>query len=346
MAQQPIAPVHTAFTEKFGVRLPIVAGGLMWLADAQYVAAAARSGILAFITAASFKDLDVLRDEIQKCRDLAQGQPFGVNVSMLPQYVTGEKTQEVLELIADEGVVYVETSGRSPRDYMPFIKEAGIHLIHKVATVRHAVSAQRLGVDAVAIVGAECGGHPGIEMVGTMVNTAWAEQQLEIPYLVGGGVGDGAQIVAALAMGAAGVVMGTRFLAADEIWAHEDYKKRLIAAQPTDTALCMHSVRNTARALHNETVAAVQEIEQRQENVQIEDLLPLVRGELAREAYRTGDYRRGLLSVGQSVAFVAAQQSMAQIVQQLEEEMHQAFGRLDQMRGPTRGDAAQADDKL
>ncbi|HLR81507.1 MAG TPA: nitronate monooxygenase [Paenalcaligenes sp.] len=326
--------VHTRFTELFGVRLPIVAGGLMWLANAEYVAAAAHSGILGFITAASFSNLDELRDEIQKCRDLSQGMPFGVNVSMLPHRVTGEQTEEVFELIAQEGIPYIETSGRSPEPYMPLIKEAGIKILHKVATVRHAVSAQRQGVDAVSIVGAECGGHPGVEMVGTMVNTAWAARCLEIPYLVGGGFGCGSQITAALGMGASGVVIGTKFLTAHEIWAHDDYKKRLIEAQPTDTALCMHTVRNTVRVLRNDTVNEVQEIERTKEDVTIEDLLPLVRGSFAREAYTSGDVRRGLLSAGQSLAFVEQQQPLAEIVQELEDGMRLAFDRLDQLRQP------------
>src|SRR5690625_5768583 len=139
----------------------------MWLANAEYVAAAVHSGILGFITAASFSSLDALRDEIQKCRDLSQGMPLGVNVSLLPPRVTGEQTDEVFELIAKEGIPFIETSGRSPEPYMPLIKEAGIKILHKVSTVRHAVSAQRHGVDAVSIVGAECGGHPGVEMGGT-----------------------------------------------------------------------------------------------------------------------------------------------------------------------------------
>ena len=324
--------VQTRFTELFGVRLPIVAGGLMWLANADYVAAAAHSGILGFITAASFSSLDELRDEIQKCRDLSEGKPFGVNVSMLPHRVTGEQTDEVFELIAKEGIAYVETSGRSPEPYMPLIKEAGMKILHKVSTVRHAVSAQRLGVDAVAIVGAECGGHPGVEMVGTMVNTAWAARELHIPYLVGGGIGCGSQIVDALGMGAAGVVIGTKFLTADEIWAHDDYKQYLIDARPTDTALCMHTVRNTVRVLRNETVEQVQEIERTKEQVTIDDILPLVRGVFAREAYATGDLRRGLLSAGQSLAFVDKQQPLSALVQELEAGMQQAFARLDQIR--------------
>ncbi|MGF6261060.1 NAD(P)H-dependent flavin oxidoreductase YrpB (nitropropane dioxygenase family) [Paraburkholderia youngii] len=317
-----------AVTELFGTRLPIVAGGLMWLADADYVAAAARAGIIGFITAASFPEPQALRSEIRRCRELCEGGPFGVNVSMLPKLVPGEKTREVFELIVDEGVKFVETSGRNPEEFMPLLKDAGVKVLHKVPSVRFAVKAASVGVDAVAIVGAECGGHPGLDMVGSFVNAAWAESHLEIPYLIGGGIGRGSQLAAALAMGASGVVVGTRFVVAEEIWAHDDYKRRLVEAGPTDTDLCMTSVRNTVRTLRNETTAAVKEIEARNANVTIQDLMPMVAGKIGRDAYVTGDWKKGLLSAGQSLAFVDRIEPLAEIVQRFERDMRQAMGRV------------------
>ncbi|MBB5510336.1 NAD(P)H-dependent flavin oxidoreductase [Paraburkholderia atlantica] len=317
-----------AVTELFGTRLPIVAGGLMWLADADYVAAAARAGIIGFITAASFPEPQALRSEIRRCRELCEGGPFGVNVSMLPKLVPGEKTREVFELIVDEGVKFVETSGRNPEQFLPLLKDAGVKVLHKVPSVRFAVKAASVGVDAVAIVGAECGGHPGLDMVGSFVNAAWAESHLEIPYLIGGGIGRGSQLAAALAMGASGVVVGTRFVVAEEIWAHDDYKRRLVEAGPTDTDLCMTSVRNTVRTLRNETTAAVKEIEARNANVTIQDLMPMVSGKLGRDAYVTGDWKKGLLSAGQSLAFVDRIEPLAEIVQRFERDMRQAMGRV------------------
>ncbi|URI10127.1 nitronate monooxygenase [Aquincola tertiaricarbonis] len=320
--------LSTAITEMFGIRLPIVAGGLMWLSDARYVAAASRAGILGFITAASFPEPQALRDEIRRCRDLCEGGPCGVNVSMLPKLVPGERTQAVFELIAEEGVRFVETSGRSPEAYLPTLKAAGIKVLHKVPAVRYAVKAQSLGVDAVAIVGAECGGHPGMDMVGSLVNAAWAREQLHIPYLIGGGIGCGSQVTAALAMGAAGVVVGTRFTVAEEIWAHEDYKRRLVQAEPTDTTLLMHTVRNTVRALRNETTDAVQAIEASQPGVTIQDLLPLVAGRIGRQAYETGDTRHGVLSAGHALAFTDRIEPLAAIVQRLQAEMQAAVQRI------------------
>lgn len=315
-------------TELFGTRLPIVAGGLMWLADANFVAAASRAGIIGFITAASFPEPHALRAEIRRCRDLCDGGPFGVNVSMLPKLVPGEKTRAVFELIVDEGVKFVETSGRNPEEFMPLLKAAGVKVLHKVPAVRYAVKAASIGVDAVAIVGAECGGHPGLDMVGSFVNAAWAESELDIPYLIGGGVGRGSQLAAALAMGASGVVIGTRFVVAEEIWAHEDYKRRLVEAQPTDTDLCMQSVRNTVRTLRNETSAAVKALEAQNPNVTIQELLPMVAGKIGRDAYVTGDWSKGLLSAGHSLAFVDRVEPLADIVGRFETDMRQALARM------------------
>ena len=317
-----------AVTELFGTRLPIVAGGLMWLADAEYVAAASRAGIIGFITAASFPEPHALRDEIRRCRALCAGGPFGVNVSMLPKLVPGEKTREVFELIVDEGVRFVETSGRNPEEFMPLLKDAGVKVLHKVPSVRFAIKAASIGVDAVAIVGAECGGHPGLDMIGSFVNAAWAESQLDIPYLIGGGIGRGSQLAAALAMGASGVVVGTRFVVAEEIWAHDDYKRRLVEAGPTDTDLCMESVRNTVRTLRNETSAAVKDFEARNDNVTIQDLMPMVSGKIGRNAYVTGDWKTGLLAAGQSLAFTDRIEPLADIVHRFERDMRQAMTRV------------------
>ncbi|MCP3728548.1 nitronate monooxygenase [Paraburkholderia sp. CNPSo 3272] len=317
-----------AVTRLFGTRLPIVAGGLMWLADADYVAAASRAGIIGFITAATFPEPQALRAEIRRCRDLCEGGPFGVSVSMLPKLVPGEKTLQVLRLIVDEGVKFVETSGRSPEAFMPLLRHAGVRVLHKVPDVRFAVKAAALGVDAVAIVGAECGGHPGLDMVGSFVNAAWAESHLEIPYLIGGGIGHGSQLAAALAMGASGVIVGTRFVVAEEVWAHAGYKRRLIEAEPTDTDLCMQSVRNTVRTLRNETTAAVKEMEAQKPDVTIQDLMPLVAGEIGRNAYVTGDWSRGLLAAGQSLAFVDRIEPLADIVGRFERDMRQALARV------------------
>lgn len=322
------AALRTPLTDRFGLRLPVVAGGLMWLADADYCAAAARAGVLPFITAASFPEPDDLRAEIARCREMARGRPFGVNVSMLPKLVPGERTEDVFRMIIDEGIDVVETSGRNPEAYVPLLKDAGVTVIHKVPSVRYAEKAQSVGVDMVAIVGAECGGHPGMDLVGSMVNLGLAERRLTIPWLIGGGIGTGAQIVAALACGAAGVVMGTRFLAAAELPAHEDYKTALVAAGEGDTALTMQSVRNTIRTLKNETTETVAQLERENPEIGIDALMPHVAGAIGREAYRTGDVSRGMLSAGQALGLLDRSESFAGIADRLEAETRAALARL------------------
>lgn len=318
----------TAVTRTYGCRLPVVAGGLMWLSNASYVAAGANAGIMSFITAASFPEPTDLRAEIAKCRELCGDRPFGVNVSMLPKLVEGERIADTFRLIADEGVRFVETSGRNPEAFLPILRDAGIKVLHKVPSVRYAVKAQEVGVDMVSIVGAECGGHPGLDLIGSMVNQALAERRLDIPFLIGGGIGAGSQIISALASGAAGVVIGTRFLVAEEISAHSQYKQALVAANERDTVLTMSSVRNTIRTLSNETTDIVRQIEADNPNVGIADLMPYVTGAIGRKAYETGDVSRGMLSAGQALGLTDGVAPLADIVAQLEQEAGVALARL------------------
>ena len=323
-AAPQLSGVETGITRLFGTRLPIVAGGLMWLSDADFVAAAAHAGIIGFLTAASFPDPSDLRAEIRRCRTLCGARPFGVNISMLPKLIAEDQTRAVFELVAEEGVRFVETSGRNPAPYLDITRAAGIKVLHKSASLRHACKAEAVGVDAVSIVGAECGGHPGPDMIGSLVNAGLALGRITIPWLIGGGVGTGAQVAGILAMGGAGAVVGTRFLVADEIWAHANYKDRLVASHETDTALCMQSLRNTVRGLANETMTELARVETETPEVTIQDLMPLVSGQHSRRAYETGDSRRGVLSAGQSLGMVERREPLADIVAQMEAEMRAA----------------------
>lgn len=321
---------QTELTRQLGCRLPIVAGGLMWLADADYVTACAEAGIMGFVTAASYQgDDDALRHALRDVRRRVGDAPFGLNISMLPKLVPGEKTEDLFRLAADEGVRVVETSGRNPEPYIPLLKDLGMTVLHKVPAVRYAEKAQAVGVDMVAIVGAECGGHPGLDLVGSFVNAAMAGERLSIPFLIGGGVGHGSQITAALAMGAAGVVIGTRLLVAEELNAAPGYKKALTRATERDTMLTMSSVRNTIRTLANETTREVAALEAANPDVTIDDLLPLVSGKIGRKAYETGDVSYGMLSAGQSLGMTDKIAPMADIVAQLEAEMAAAGARLE-----------------
>ena len=218
----------TRITELFGIRHPILCGGLMWLSDARYVAASVNAGGMGFITARTFPDPGAFRDELRKCRELTGGLPFGVNLYLTPRDEENAVIRGHAKILVAEGVRFVETSGLPPKDLLPALKEAGVTVMHKTSTVRHAASAAKLGVDAVAVVGAECGGHPGLQLVGTMVQAPLAAERIALPLVVGGGIGHGSQVAAALAMGADAVLIGTRMLAAAEINAHAAYKARMI----------------------------------------------------------------------------------------------------------------------
>ncbi|WP_412057503.1 NAD(P)H-dependent flavin oxidoreductase [Bartonella sp. DGB2] len=319
--------IHTRITKMFGINYPIIAGGLQWLATPEYVASAAHAGIIGFLTAASFPDLTSLRTAIRRTRALCKDRPFGVNVSMLPKLIGDDAIPSILAVIIEESVNFVETSGRNPAPYLARLKEGGVLVIHKVPTLRHALRAQAEGVDAIALIGAEAGGHPGLELVGTIVQGALASRKITIPLVIGGGIGSGAQLAAALALGADGVLIGTRFLVCEEIQAHPAYKRRLIEADHTDTALIMQSVSNTLRILHNRLVPEILAIEKESPG-DIKRLLPLISGKRGRLAYETGNTEEAVLSVGQAVAFCSQVEPLATIINRLGEEAESAITRL------------------
>ncbi len=322
-----LARYRTRMTELLGIRHPILCGGLMYLADERYVAATVNAGAMGFITAKTFPDPGDFRTELKRCAELTDGKPFGVNLYYAPRPGANEVLRGHVDILLEEGVRIVETAGLPPKEALPVLKDAGCIVIHKVSTVRHALSAQKLGVDALSVVGAECGGHPGVTLVGTMVQGLVAAQKLHLPLAIGGGIGHGAQIVAALAFGADAVILGTRMTVAEEIWAHPAYKQRLIESNETDTLLLLQSLRNTYRALDNETARAVAEVEATG-TTEYDDYASLVAGALQKEAYETGDWNKGILSVGQSAAFADAVQPVAAIVDQLMAEAAQAERRL------------------
>ncbi len=324
-------PFKTRITELYGIRLPIIASGLMWLANADYVAAAAHAGLMGFMTAASFPGPEQLRAEIRRCRDITRGKPFGVNVGIRQGDQEHARITQILDIVIAEDVRFVETYGHNPATYLPRLHDAGIRVLHKVPALRFAKKAQSVGADAITLVGAEAGGHPGTDPVGTMVQAALAARALQVPFLVAGGIGTGEQLVAALAMGADGVAIGTRFLVAEEIQAHRNYKERLLAADETQTALLLQTLRKTQRALDNAQVKRVLEVE-RTHGGDINRLLPLITGKLGRKAYATGDWENAVLSCGQSVAFADRIEPLAAIVARLEAEAQTALARLDHLR--------------
>jgi NAD(P)H-dependent flavin oxidoreductase YrpB (nitropropane dioxygenase family) len=316
----------TRITQLLGIRLPIIASGMQWLANADYVAAAVHSGLTGFITARSFSSTEQLRDEIRRARDLCGSDRFGVNISMLPVAQAGESIDAIIEVIGAESVPFVETAGRNPAVYLPGLHDAGALIIHKVPTLRHAITAQKIGVDAICLVGAEAGGHPAADQVGTLVQAMQLARRISIPTIIGGGFGTGEQIIAALAMGVDGVAIGTRFLVAEEIWANRSYKETLVRATESSTTLVMQSLHNTTRALANETTSTIQMMEK--EGASLEELMPFISGRLGRDTYVSGDGAKGVMSVGQSVGFADRIEPLTDIMKRIEAEMLASIARV------------------
>ncbi len=322
-------PFRTRITDLYGIRLPIVASGLMWLADPVYVAAVARAGLIGFMTAASFPDVQALRAGIRRCRELSAGHPFGVNIMIRVSRDGTDRVNPLIDAVIEEGVQFVETAGNNPEAYIRRLKDAGIKVLHKVpGMLRYVKKAESLGADAVTVIGYEAGGHPGSEPVGTMVAGAAAARAVKIPVILAGGIGTGEQLVASLALGADGIAMGTRFLVSEEIWAHRAYKERLVAAGETDTTMLLQSMRNHQRALKTAHVAMIQQLE-KAEPVDTAAILPHIMGTVGRKAYETGEVEKAMLSCGQGVVFADRIEPLAAIVDRIEAEARTAMARLN-----------------
>ncbi len=323
--------VKTRITEFFGIRHPIVCGGLLWLADARYVAAVVNAGGMGFITAWSFRDPDAFREQIRIAKELTGGKPFGVNISVSRRPGVNEMLKPHVDITCEEGIQFVETSGSSPSHILPQLHEAGIKVMHKVPSVRYALTAQREGVDAIAVVGAECGGHPGYMMTGAMVQAALASQQITLPLCIGGGIGTGRQILGALAMGADGVLMGSRMLVAEEMWSHDDYKRRVAEGTGDDSVIVMGSFKRHHRVLRNEAAEKVLGLEA--EGVtDIEQYTGLIDGMEVRKAYETGDYSTGMIDFGQAVHFANEIKPVDAIFDELIDDYLAAQSRLSKLK--------------
>ena len=251
--------MKTRITELFGIEHPIIQGGMHWVGFAELAAAVSNAGGLGTITGLTQKTPADLANEIAKCRELTD-KPFAVNLTFLPT-VNAPDYPGYIEAIVKGGVKIVETAGRSPQEYMPALKDAGIKVIHKCTSVRHSLKAQSIGCDAVSVDGFECGGHPGEDDIPNMILLPRAAEELEIPFVASGGMAAGRSLVSAMALGAEGMNMGTRFIATKEAPVHENVKQAIVAASELDTRLVMRPLRNTERVLNNAAVERIVEKE-------------------------------------------------------------------------------------
>ncbi len=269
--------MKTRITEMFGIEHPIIQGGMHFVGFAEMAAAVSNAGGLGIITGLTQRTPDDLAKEIARCREMTD-KPFGVNLTFLPSVNTPDYPGYVKAII-EGGVKAVETAGNNPAKWLPALKEADIKVIHKCTSVRHSLKAESIGCDAVSVDGFECGGHPGEDDVGNWVLLPRAAEELKIPFVASGGVGNGAQLVAALAMGADGINMGTRFIATKEAPVHQNVKDAIVAASELDTRLVMRPLRNTERVLTN---AGVERLLQKEKelgaNIKFEDIIEEVAG--------------------------------------------------------------------
>ena len=294
--------MKTAITELFGIQHPIIQGGMHYVGFAELAAAVSNAGGLGIITGLTQKTPERLAKEIARCRDMTN-KPFGVNLTFLPSF-SAPPYPEYIAAIREGGVKVVETAGRSPEQYMPALKAAGIKVIHKCTSVRHSLKAEKIGCDAVSVDGFECGGHPGEDDIPNMILLPRAADELKVPFVASGGMADARSLVAALAMGAAGMNMGTRFIVTKEAPVHPNVKKALVEATELDTRLVMRALRNTERVLKNKGVDDLLEIEREKgATLRIEDIHDQVAG-VYPKVMVDGDMGAGAWSCGMVVGLI------------------------------------------
>ena len=320
--------MKTRITELLGIRYPIIQGGMQWVGRAELAAAVSNAGGLGILTALTQQTPEALREEIARTRTMTD-RPFGVNLTILPA-VKPPPYAEYVQAILDGGIRIVETAGNSPRDFIDQFKAQGVKIIHKCTTVRHALSAERNGVDAVSIDGFECAGHPGEDDVPGLVLLPIAARALRIPIIASGGIADGRGMAAALALGAEGVNMGTRFCVTQEAPIHYNIKQALVAASERDTKLMFRTMKNTARVFRNAISEEVVATENRAGGCQFEDIRPLVAGVRGKAALASGEVNGGVVSAGQCIGLIDDVPTCAELVERMVRECRE---HLERARG-------------
>jgi nitronate monooxygenase len=317
--------IKTRITEMFGVETPIVMGGMTGVGYAPLVTAVAKAGALGFLVAHLFPTAEALMEEIQRVRNETD-KPFGVNLTILPS-LNPIPYDEYRRAIIESGIKIVETAGRNPVAHMPDFKEHGVKVIHKCTSVRHAVTAATLGVDVISIDGFECAGHPGEDDVGLVVLLPATVDKLDIPVIASGGMADGRSLAAALALGAEGVNMGTRFMATQEAAIHENVKKKIVENTEVDTLLTNRTLRNTSRVAKNAVSEEVLRIQQDPTKT-IEDVRHLVAGIRGRtNVMQGGDMDGGIWTTGQSQGLIHDIPTCAEVVRNIMRQAEEVLER-------------------
>jgi NADH:quinone reductase (non-electrogenic) len=310
--------MKTKITELFGIEHPIIQGGMHFVGLAELAAAVSNAGGLGIITGLTQKTPEDLAKEIRRCRDMTD-KPFGVNLTFLPIVNTPDYAGYI-RAIVEGGVKVVETAGNNPQKWLPGLHDAGIKVIHKCTSVRHSLKAEAIGCDAVSVDGFECGGHPGEDDIPNFILLPRAAEELKIPFVASGGMADGRSLVAALALGAEGMNIGTRFIATKEAPVHQNVKDAIVAASELDTRLVMRPLRNTERVLNN---SAAQRLLQKEKelggNIKFEDIIDEVAG-VYPKIMKTGDMEAGVWSCGMVAGLIHDIPSVKELVDRIMSE--------------------------
>ncbi|MEO6606237.1 MAG: nitronate monooxygenase [Aeromicrobium sp.] len=319
--------MKTKFTEAFGVEHPIVQGGMQWVGVAELVAAVSNAGGLGMITALTQPTPGDLAKEIARTREMTD-KPFGVNLTILPS-ITPPPYDEYRKVIVDEGIKIVETAGSNPGPHMAQFHDAGIKVLHKCTSVKHAIKAQGLGVDGISIDGFECAGHPGEDDIPGLVLIPAAAKHITIPMIASGGFADARGLVAALALGADGINMGTRFMCTEESPIHHDIKQSIVDASEQDTELIFRTLGNTARVARNSVSREVVEI--LNDGGQFDQIQDLVSGKRGKTVYELGDPEAGVWSVGMVQGLIDDIPPAGELIERIMREADEIVGRLSTM---------------
>lgn len=314
--------IRTRFTELFGVEHPIAQGGMQWVGAAELVSAVANAGALGFLTALTQPTPEALVKEIARTREMTD-KPFGVNLTILPA-INPPPYDEYRAAIIESGIKAVETAGYKPQEHIEAFKAHGVKVIHKCTAVRHALSAERMGVDAISIDGFECAGHPGEDDIPGLILIPAAADKVKIPMIASGGFGDGRGLAAALALGAEGINMGTRFCATREAPIHDGIKQAIVANDERATELLFRSYRNTARVARN--TVAVEAVRIEREGHPFEAIAHLVKGARGREGLISGDPEHGIWTAGMVQGLIHDVPTVRELVERIVAEAEGLIG--------------------
>jgi NAD(P)H-dependent flavin oxidoreductase YrpB (nitropropane dioxygenase family) len=317
-------PLVTRLTKLLNIQIPVVQGGMQWVGYPKLVAAVSNAGGLGVITALSQPNPEALRQAIRETRKMTS-KPFAVNITILPS-INPPPYEEYARVSVEEGVKIFETAGNNPGPLIKFFKSNGCLVIHKCTTIRHAKSAERLGVDVLSIDGFECAGHPGEEDIPGMILLARAAKELKIPFIASGGVADGRGLAAALALGADGVNMGTRFVCTVESSVHENIKQKIVDSTEQDTTHIFRTLGNTSRVFKNKVAKEVVSIERRPGGAKFEDIRELVAGSRGKLVYENGDPDAGIWTAGLTLGLIKDIPTCEVLLKRMEREAEEIIG--------------------